>query len=271
LKRLLVLASLLLFLGCSVTPPEKRVLIYTRNGQGYVHDNVAASVAALENILTRRGISADVSDDPALFTTENLQRYSALVFSNTNNEAFDTDEQRLALVHYIQAGGGFMAIHSGCASERQWPWYWSMVGGTFVRHPKLQTFDIKVVDRTHPSTDFLEDVWTWEDECYFLNHLNPGIRVLLAVDLRTLVDPEAAAYPGEVFGHYFPLAWYQEFEGGRQFYTSLGHKIEYYSDPAFLRHLEGGLVWTIGEGSALDYSKATTNSIELIEKAPVRD
>jgi type 1 glutamine amidotransferase len=122
-----------------------------------------------------------------------------------------------------------------------------MLGGRFVRHPPLQKFTIKVIDKTHPSTNFLDDTWKWEDECYYTNQLNPDINVLLAVDLTTIKDEKKAEYPGETFGNYFPLAWYHEFEGGRQFYTSLGHKSEYYKDEKFLKHLLGGIKWAMNE------------------------
>ncbi len=245
---------------------KKRVLIYTKNGKGYVHDNIATSVKTLQKICAQNNIETDVSDDPSVFTRENLSRYSAVIFSNSNNEGFDNDAQRLAFMHYIQAGGSFMGIHSACASERQWPWFWAMVGGKFKRHAKLQKFDIKVIDPTHPSTDFLGDVWHWEDECYFQNNLNPDIHVLLAADLRTVEDDKLKEYPGDVFGHYFPLAWYHEFDGGHQFFTALGHKIEYYSDPNFIKHLTGGLLWVVSKNRKLDYSKATATKIELVPK-----
>ena len=41
--------------------------------------------------------------------------------------------------------------------------------------------------------------------------------------------------------------WYHECDGGRVFYTSLGHKIEYYSDPVFRQHILGGIRWVMGE------------------------
>ena len=148
---------------------------------------------------------------------------------------------------YIQNGGGFMGIHSACASERDWPWFWAMVGGKFVRHPRLQYFDIKIIDPKHPSTKHLDAVWRWEDECYLLDNLNPDINVVMAVDLTTIKDDKLDEYPGSVFGDLFPLAWHHEFDGGRQFYTALGHKIEYYSDPAFIKHLEGGLLWVLAK------------------------
>ena len=246
-----VLLTAILFLGCTnAENKEKRILIYTKNGEGpgqYIHDNIAASVEALQKICTENDITSDVSEDPAVFTDDNLNRYGAIVFSNTNNEAFDTEEQKSAFVRYIQDGGGFVGIHSACGSEREWPWFWAMIGGSFVRHPKLQPFDIKIIDRTHPTTDFLGETWKWEDECYFIDHLNPDIHILLAVDLETIDDPEKQKYPGTVFGRYFPLGWVHEFDGGREFYCALGHKIEHYSDPLFMKHLLRGIMWAMDE------------------------
>ena len=101
---------------------DKRVLIYTKNGEGYVHDNIAASVAALEKICKQEGIQTEVSEDPSVFTPENLARFDGIIFSNSNNEAFDNKKQRKAFQDFIRSGHGFAAIHSANASERDWPW-----------------------------------------------------------------------------------------------------------------------------------------------------
>jgi len=106
---------------------EKRVLIYTKNGEGYVHENIAASVAAMEKICEEEGLLTEVSDQPSVFTRENLECYDAIIFSNSNNEGFDTEEQKKAFQEYVRSGGGFMAIHSANATEREWPWYWAML------------------------------------------------------------------------------------------------------------------------------------------------
>jgi type 1 glutamine amidotransferase len=242
---------LLLLLGVSLAAAaggfakNDRVLIYTRNGPGYVHDNIAASVKAMTELCREKGITADHRDNPSVFEPDSLKRYRAVIFSNTNNEAFDDDSQRNAFVAYIRSGGGFVGIHSACGSEREWPWFWALVGGRFVRHPPMQKFTIKIIDHRHPATVFLGDTWSWEDECYYLDHYNPDIRILLAVDLTTVEDPERGTYPGVVFGDTSPLAWVHEFEGSRQFFTALGHKIEHYSDPMFRRHLQAGLLWVM--------------------------
>lgn len=248
MKRLLVillLAGGLFRILPGTTGDEKRILIYTKNGEGYVHENIAASVAALEKICAEEGILTEVSDRPGVFTRENLDRYDAIVFCNSNNEGFDTQAQREAFQEFIRSGGGFAAIHSANATERQWPWYWALVGGKFLRHPPYQEFDVLVTDPAHPSTSHLPERWTVRDECYYSYQLNPDIHVLLSVDLTTVEDEEKAEYPGETFGQLFPLCWCHRFEGGRQWYTALGHDPGFYEDPLFVEHLRGGLRWIL--------------------------
>jgi type 1 glutamine amidotransferase len=138
-----------------------------------------------------------------------------------------------------------MAIHSASAVERDWPWYWSLVGGKFVRHAPHQEFDAVVVNKKHSSTYFLDKVWKVKDECYFFNNLNPKINVLLASDLGTIEDDKKVEYPNDIFGNYFPLCWSNEFEGARQWYTALGHDAATYDDPTFRKHLKGGMLWVL--------------------------
>ncbi len=241
---LLTLGVIQLFTACQTD--ETRVLIYTKNGEGYVHENIAASVAALEKICAGEGILTDVSDLPSVFTTENLARYDAIIFSNTNNKGFDTALQKMAFQEYIRGGGGFVAIHSSNATARDWPWYWSMVGGKFIRHAPHQEFDVLVTDPGHSSTSHLPSRWTVKDECYYSFQLNPDIHVLLSADMSTVEDEGKDEYPGETFGQLFPLCWCHQFEGGRQWYTALGHDPWFYEDPLFVEHLRGGILWALG-------------------------
>ena len=242
------------------TTPD-RILVYTKNGEGYVHDNLQTSVEAIKRLGKEYGFQVDASDNPQDISEENLKTYQAIVLSNTNNETFITPEQKLAFQRYIQAGGGLVGIHSATGSERQWPWFWKVLGGKFRRHPPLQEFDIKIVDRDHPSVMHLPDTWTWEDECYYTDHLNPGIQVIMAADLNSVEDDKKQAYPGTTFGQQIPLSWCQELYGGRQWYTALGHKKEYYANPEFTSHLLGGILWVL-QDRKLNYVDATTSLIQ---------
>jgi type 1 glutamine amidotransferase len=231
-------------------PSQRRVLVYTKNqvGKGlYVHNNIPASVAAIKKLGAENSFAVDVSDDPAAFTDQNLKRYKALIFDNTNNEIFDNEEQKAAFQRYIRAGGGFVGIHSASGSMRQWPWFWELLGGKFVRHPKLQTFTIRVKDPKDPSTAHLPATFEWTDEFYYVDNMPEGLHVLLAGDLVKLDDPGKEKYPGKKFGDEFPLAWRHEFDGGRAWYSALGHKPEHYSDPKLTQHILGGILWAMGD------------------------
>jgi uncharacterized protein len=238
-----------LVLSCTVNKVDvhgKKILIYTKNGEGYVHENIETSFKTIRELCADEGIKTDVSNEPSVFTPENLKQYDALFFSNSNNKGFDTEEQKKAFQDYCRSGKGFGALHSANATERDWPWYWAMVGGKFIRHAPFQSFDVVVIDPNHPSTSHLPARWTVEDECYYSNQLNPDFHVLLAADMETVQDSGKVQYPGEIFGQRFPLCWCQTFEGGRQWYSALGHDPEFYNDPLFRSHIKGGILWILG-------------------------
>jgi uncharacterized protein len=265
--------GILLVAGCCLAnlafgaESERRVLLYTKNQVGknlFVHDNIAASVKAIQKLGADNGFIVDVSDDPGAFTDANLKKYKALIFDNTNNEIFDTEEQKAALQHYIHAGGGFVGIHSATGSMRQWPWFWSLIGGKFSRHAALQSFTLKVKDANDPSTAHLPLTFEWTDEFYYVTNIPAGRHVLLVGDMSKLRDAGKAKFPGPQPNDEYPLAWKHEFEGGRAWYTSLGHKPEYYSDPKLANHILGGILWAMGEkgkpGGAGNPNAETRNS-----------
>src|SRR5680860_1012231 len=207
-------------------PGKPHILIYTKNGKGFVHKNIPNSIKALKKLLDENSMTYEASEDPSLFTDKNLENFNLLIFSNTNNEAFDNDQQRQAFQKYIQNGGGFVGIHSASGSERDWPWFWAMLGGKFFRHSPFQYFNIVKIDPDHPAATPVPDYWQREDESYYLKELNQDIHVILATDLTSIDDEKVLDYPSNTFGKYFPVSWYHTFDGGYQWYTSLGHAPE---------------------------------------------
>ena len=228
-------------------PKQKKVLVYTRNGKGYVHDNIASSVAALQKMGRENGFLVDATDDNNFIIDSTLSQYDAVVFSNSNNEAFTATYQRDAFQKFIENGGGYVGLHVASGSERTWPYYWQTVGGKFNSHPKLQKFTLHVADPNHPSTKGMPSDFEWEDECYFHDFMNPSMHTLLTVDPTKLVDPDriAKGRTGEMFGHAMPLAWTIETGKSRRFYTSLGHKKEDYANPVLYNHILGGILWVL--------------------------
>lgn len=226
-----------------------KVLIYTRNhvssGKGFVHDNIAASVAAVKELCAEKNIASDASDDPAVFTSANLQNYRAVIFCNSNNEAFAEPAQSKAFAGYIENGGGFVGIHSASGSERANPDFKRILGGTFKWHTPNQKFTVVVTDPKHPATAGLPAAWPWKDEGYLCD-LVPDLRVLLEMDTTSVANPPRDKWVLKFEGNRFPLAWCHQVGKGRCFYTALGHDIAAYTDPAFRQHLQGGILWVLG-------------------------
>jgi type 1 glutamine amidotransferase len=245
-------ASWLLSSLAAQIAPQPRILVYTRNytpdGKGYVHDNIAASVAAIRKMGQESGFIVDASDDPGVFTDGNLRQYAALVFANSNNQAFSDDAQRDAFKRYIEAGGGFVGIHSASGSERDWPYFWSVLGGKFAAHPRQQPFTVRVVDPDFAAVKGVPAEFTWTDECYFLDHLNPGIHPVLVTDRTKLATLEPMTIDAAKFPVDLPLAWYQEFDGGREFYLALGHNKEDYANPLLYGIIRNGILWAMKPG-----------------------
>ncbi|QHV95207.1 ThuA domain-containing protein [Spirosoma endbachense] len=242
-----------------------RVLVYTKNGKGYVHDNIPNAVQCIQKLGQQHGFKVDVSDQPAVFTEENLKQYTALIFPSTNNDVFDTDAQRLAFRRYIEAGGGFVGIHSVIGTERNWLWFKRMLGGTFAWHPHFQKLKLNIIDTNHPSMQGLPKVWEKGDECYFSKEMSPGPTVVMVHDL-TALNPQDQEEKDKIIanrGSYtelYPAAWYYNFDGGYTWCTALGHDKKDYEDPTFTQHIFQGVRFVVGQVRKIDFSKAYADS-----------
>ncbi len=266
-KGIYILIAAMIMMACTASKKTTKdnfkwndvhILVYTKNGKGYVHDNIASASAAIKSLGERYGFGVDVSDNPDDFNDANLRKYDVLVFNNTNNDVFTNNAQKLALMHYVQAGGGFVGLHSATGTERNWPWFKRLIGASFLRHAKHQPFKEIIIDKNHPSTSFLPSVWSADDECYFFKEVNPDLHVLVVHDLSSVNDNDKPTFYG---GTSSPAVWCHEFDGGRQWYTSLGHDSATYKKEEFQQHILGGLKWVINDNRKLDYSKAHSKNV----------
>jgi len=264
---------LMLFVLCFLSRPAAadnaqanikgiKVLVYTKNGKGFVHDNIANTVKCIQKLGAEHKFSVDVSDNPSVFTEDNLKKYTLLIFASTNNDVFDTDAQRVVFRRYIQAGGGFVGIHSVTGTERNWTWFKQMIGGSFSWHARNQKFKVQVFEPSHPTVQGLPKVWerSLGDECYFAKELYPGIKVIMAHDLKSLSwkdkDSTKIAQFSAPFKDWYPAVWHQNFDGGNIWITTLGHNKEYYEEPTFVKHILLGIKFVASQAKKLDYSKA---------------
>ncbi|HYD39241.1 MAG TPA: ThuA domain-containing protein [Anaeromyxobacter sp.] len=212
------------------------VLVFSRTAD-YRHDSIPAATEALARLADADGLHAAATEDPADLSPERLARAAAVVFVSTSGEVLDRRAHD-ALQAYVRAGGGFLGIHGASASNYGWPWYQALVGAAFTQHPAEQAADVVREDARHPATSALPDRWRWTDEWYdFQASPRAHVRVLLSVDETT--------YEGGGMGDH-PISWCHDFEGGRSFYTALGHSIASWSDPLLLAHVRGALRWVAG-------------------------
>ncbi|TDB66085.1 carbohydrate-binding protein [Arundinibacter roseus] len=238
--------------AASVSPA--RVLVFSKT-KGWKHTSIPFGNAAIQKLGQEHGFRVDTTKNAAYFTDDSLRNYRAVIFNCTTGNVLNA-EQQAAFERYIQAGGGYMGIHSAADTEYEWPWYGKLMGAHFANHPLNpgeRTATVEVTDKTHPATAHLPDLWTRKDEWYSYRSFYPGLNVLASLDEES--------YQNGTNGANHPIAWYHEFDGGRAFYTGGGHMDSSYDEPLFLKHILGGIQYAMGDGKPLDYSKAYAVSV----------
>jgi cytochrome c len=227
---------------------EARVLVFSKTA-GFRHSSIEPGIAAIRKLGQENRFTIEATEDASAFNERNLRRFRAVVFLSTTGDVLNPRQQDV-FERYIQAGGGWVGIHSATDTEYDWPWYGRLAGAYFESHPNnpnVRKGTFRVLDKSHPSTEGLPDRWEREDEFYNFKSISR--------DIRVLVDIDETSYQGGTNGDRHPMSWYHAYDGGRAFYTNMGHTEATFAEPLFLRHLLGGLRYAIGMG-ALDYRRA---------------
>lgn len=227
-----------------------RILVFSKTA-GFRHESIPAGKAAIIQLAGEHGFLADTTENENYFNDDSLKNYRAVVFLNTTGNVLNHPQQQ-SFERFIQAGGGYVGIHAAADTEYDWPWYGRLAGGYFLSHPRVQEAQVRVTDRSNASTSHLPEIWKRTDEWYNYKDLNPEVKVLASLDEQS--------YQGGTNGSNHPIAWYHQYDGGRAFYTGMGHTPESYSDPLYLKHLLEGIKYAIGSNDP-DYSKAKTAGV----------
>ena len=215
-----------------------KVLVFSKT-EGWRHASIPAGISAIEQLGLNNNFTVDATEDASVFTLSNLVNYDVVIFLSTTGDILNTAQQE-AFEAYIRQGGGFVGIHAASDTEYSWPWYGQLVGAYFDSHPEIQTATIEVADRVHPSTKHLPEYWDRTDEWYNYKE-NPRGKV------HVLATLDEDSYSGGNMGYDHPIAWMHEFDGGRSWYTGGGHTNESFSEPDFLEHILGGILYASGE------------------------
>jgi uncharacterized protein len=238
-KKYFLLVLLSTLICCNIISAQYRkisVLVYT-TPDFYHNQSVPTAVNQLETVAEKNFADLTWTQLESSFTDKNLASYSVVVFLHANDSKLNA-EQLESFKKYIRNGGGFVGIHATAVnSDQKDDWFKKLVGRNFTRHPEKQTGVMSVVDKNFPATMHLPEKWIWTDEWYeFGDALTPGQHVLITID-------ESTYYVQVGMGKYHPVAWYQEYDGGRSFYTGLGHIESSFNDQLLINHIYGGIYW----------------------------
>ncbi len=253
----------------TVKPKQPRKILVFSIAWGFKHSSIPYGKAAITAMAEKtRAFEVTVSDDLSHFEPDNLKRYDAVVFNNTNNEIFlpanfgklqgaareqaiEKDKRlKKTLVDFLAGGKGLMVIHAGVASFRKWPEFGKIIGARFDNHPWRSGSKVAlwVEDPKHTltrgikerSVDISDEIYQFKAP-YSRDHL----RVLLRLDMKR-VDT------GKVRGIHrqdndFPVAWVKPYGNGRVYYGQLGHQHDIFWNSMVMRLYLDGIQFALGD------------------------
>ena len=236
--KLMLIVFVLFSLNCLSQNKQSKVFVFTRTC-GYIHESIPKGVDLISELGKGNNFTVESSDDDRIFLSDVLFGYDAIIFLSTTFDILNQEQQK-NLVKFIRMGKGFVGIHAAADTEYDWPWYGKLVGGYFVSHPEGQPrASIHTLNKNSFFTNHLDDKGEIEDEWYNYQYTNPNITSILNLDERS--------YEGGVNGKNHPITWYHEFDGGRSFYTGLGHLEKTYEDKRFKELLRKGILYATGQ------------------------
>jgi type 1 glutamine amidotransferase len=234
---LLILVSIIFFGFKPVSLTKKHTVLVFFLTKGYHHTSIADGIVAIKKLGLANNFDVDTTTDVKLFNIESLKKYKTLVFLSPTGTNVFNDDQKAALKQYINKGGGFVGIHAATDFCYDWEWYGKMVGAYFESHPQIQEAKLNIMMPKNIMVKNLPLQWKHKDEWYNFKNFNTAVKVLIKID--------ETSYQGGKMKNNHPISWYHEFEGGRVFYTALGHTTACFADSLFLGHLLAGIKWTM--------------------------
>ena len=237
LKKTIIAVLSILSIYTSYSQQKEPSLLVFSKTSSFRHPSISSGVNYFSELKKETNWKIDLSEDATDFTLENLTNYNVIVFLNTTGNLFD-ENQKKAFQKYIENGNGFVGIHAASDTEKEWSWFTNMIGATFKDHPKVQEAKV-FFDKSseHPAINHLKKEEIFKDEWY--NFLKP-----VAKHVSVLATVDESSYEGkrmDTKNH--PIIWFHHYNGGRIFYTGLGHTNESYADARFQKMIKGAILW----------------------------
>lgn len=219
------------------------VLIFSKTNGYRDPDQIPTAAAAIKRLVEKHGWTAFATENGAVFTPELIRQFDVVVFNSTSGDIFSPD-QRAAFQHWLEAGGGFVALH-GAGGDPHYAWAWyvtNVIGAQFTIHthaPQFQHGRIVIEDRKSPIMRHLGPDWTRTEEWYSFaaSPRGPGTHILARLD-----ESSYAATPELRMGDH-PLIWERCVGKGRVFFSALGHQASAYAEKPHLRMIDKAIQW----------------------------
>jgi len=197
-----------------------------------VHQSLTSAMVAFEEIAGLCGLDFHGITRVGDATPELLSGARVLVLFTIGETPWSLDQRRIVEERAASGALGIVGVHAATDAAYTWPQYGDLLGARFNGHPVTADLPITVIDPGHPATAHLPSPWRFKEELYLFRDLTPDARVLLGVEIGTLL----------------PIAWCIERGPLRTFYTVLGHFVTAYEDSNYVQHLHGAVEWVLASG-----------------------
>ena len=226
-----------------------KVLVFSATGW-YRHPEVPAINGYLVRLGAEHGMRVDVSESAADIERI-LSNYSVIVLNNSNSlDKVLNKKQRQAFQQWFEKGGGIVALHAVLVHQEGWPWLLELGGCDFNSDSEFLKAKV-VVDpkaKDHPAVRGYGDEFFYTAD--WTNHTRsvtglPGVGVLLRVDEKSYepVRDYFKTRGGKPMGDDHPICWTREIEGGKFFYTELGHDVRSLDTKFGRQHILEAIRW----------------------------
>ena len=252
--------------AATVKPAKARKVLVFWKCSGFFHSSIPLGNELFKIMGSKTGAyTADVSQDMAVFTADNLKQYDAIVLNNTTRLKF-TPEQQKAIMDFIRVEGkGLMGVHGASDNFYDWPEAAKMLGGQFGGHPwgAGGTWAMKIDDPTHPlNKGFAGKGFKIKDEIYQMvgkYYSRDNVRVLISLDMTDKATGSKKGRRDKTDKDY-AVSWLRAEGKGRIFYSGLGHNNSVFQTKAVVQHFLDGLQYVLGDlpADATPSAKLTT-------------
>lgn len=171
----------------------------------------------------------------AVLHDDSLKKYDLII----NNSLFmqPTENQFKAFFRFVESGKPYFAIHAGHVSFLNSDRYLEMLGGRFINHEEIKTFEVTPRD----------DWYGWEAESKRFKHaIVKNVDNFRTLDELYLVQFTTSDIEVIARAEYHPIMWTRKWGNGKILCLTLGHGRFSQENAGFKSLFVNGTKWLVG-------------------------